>query len=105
MRESIIEAYLVACVKELGGETRKVQWIGRDGAPDRLVMLPERFYESGPSRPAFSLFVELKAEGLAETFPNDAHERTQWREHERMRRFGLRVEVIDSLQGVEELLR
>lgn len=120
MRESKIEAHLIKRVKEIGGETRKVQWIGRDGAPDRLVMLPERFRDlatlsplmqiaigvgSVPaSIPACSVFVELKAEGLADTFPNDAHERAQHREHERMRGFGLRVEVIDSIEGVEALL-
>jgi len=38
MRESDIEAHLVKRVKELGGEVRKVKWIGRNGAPDRLVM-------------------------------------------------------------------
>ena len=121
LRESKIEAHLIKRVKEIGGETRKVQWIGRDGAPDRLVMLPERFRDLATlsplmqiciqvgavpeSIPACSMFVELKAEGLAATFPNDAHERTQWREHERMRGYGLRVEVIDSIEGVEELLR
>ncbi len=40
MRESDIESHLVKRVRELGGECRKVQWIGRHGAPDRLVMLP-----------------------------------------------------------------
>lgn len=120
MLERDIERHLVKRVKALGGETRKVQWIGRDGAPDRLVMLPERFRDLTTlsplmqiciqvgavpeSIPARSMFVELKAEGLAATFPNNAHERAQHREHERMRSFGLRVEVIDSLAGVEALL-
>jgi len=40
MRESTIELYLVEQVKALGGEVRKVKWIGRNGAPDRIVMLP-----------------------------------------------------------------
>lgn len=52
MRESDIEKYLVKQVKVLGGEIRKVRWIGRRGAPDRLVMLPGR-----------SVWVELKAPG------------------------------------------
>ena len=30
-RESHIEAYLVKRAKELGGEVRKVKWIGRTG--------------------------------------------------------------------------
>ena len=40
MRESEVEAYLVKRVKALGGEVRKVKWLGRNGAPDRLAMLP-----------------------------------------------------------------
>jgi len=40
MRESLIEKHLVRRVAEAGGETRKVRWVGRNGAPDRLVLLP-----------------------------------------------------------------
>ena len=90
MRESKIEAYLVKRVKELGGEVRKVQWIGRRGAPDRLVMLPSDW-----SNPA--MWVELKATGVkAEAY--------QLREHERMRKMGQFVRVIDSIEGVDRLL-
>lgn len=94
MRESTIEARLVKRVKELGGEVRKVQWVGRLGAPDRLVMLP--------GKPI--VFVELKRQGGLATFPKDAHERQQLREHARMRAMGQRVVVIDSIEGIEELL-
>lgn len=107
MRESDIERYLVAKVKAQGGEVRKVKWIGRDGAPDRLVMLPDRyggFATSGAIRPAATIWVELKRHGKAATFPADAHERKQHREHERMRKMGQRVEVIDSIEGVDRLL-
>lgn len=92
MRERDIERHLVRRVKELGGEVRKVEWIGRRGAPDRLVML-----HAGrkPWWPA--IWVELKAPGVKP----EAH---QLREHERMRRMGQRVVVIDSIEGVEELL-
>ncbi len=100
MRESDIEKHLVKRVKELGGEVRKVQWIGRRGAPDRLVMLP-RFLSSIPvPSTTFSetIWVELKAPGVRP----EAH---QLREHERMRTMGQRVVVIDSINGVEDLLR
>jgi hypothetical protein len=40
IRERDIEAYLVKRVKAIGGEVRKVKWIGRKSAPDRLVMSP-----------------------------------------------------------------
>lgn len=87
MREREIEDYLVKRVKAMGGEVRKAQWIGRAGAPDRRVLLP--------GRPP--VWVELKA-------PGKTAEPHQVREHNRMRRLGERVEVIDSLEAVEELL-
>ena len=92
MRESVIEKHLVKRVKEIGGEVRKVQWIGRRGAPDRLVMLPVEHWTWNKS-----VWVELKATGVkAEAY--------QLREHDRMRMLGQRVEVIDSIEGVEALL-
>jgi hypothetical protein len=99
MRESVIEKHLVKRVKELGGEVRKVQWIGRRGAPDRLVMLPTAWLLRSTCRSSTStIWVELKATGVKpETY--------QLREHERMRKMGQRVVVIDSIEGVEELLR
>jgi hypothetical protein len=96
MRESDIEDYLVKRVREMGGEVRKVKWLGRNGAPDRLVML------KGIHNHA--IWVELKTEGLTALFPHTPHERQQHREHERMRAMGQRVVVIDSLKGVDEVL-
>lgn len=104
-RESQIEAYLVKRVKALGGEVRKVKWIGRDKAPDRLVMLPERFGGDLEYRPGRTIWFELKAPGLAATFPKTAHEKAQHREHERMRKMGQHVVVIDSIEGVDEVLK
>lgn len=37
--ERDVEKYLIKKVKLLGGCVRKVKWIGRNGAPDRLVLL------------------------------------------------------------------
>lgn len=102
-RESQIETRLVQRVKALGGEVRKVAWIGRKGAPDRLVMLPP-FEWDGASREGYTIWVELKAPGGAATFPKNAHERAQHREHERMRKMGQRVEVVDSYERIEEVL-
>lgn len=90
MRERDIERHLVERVKALGGAVRKVKWIGRNGAPDRLVMLP--WYT-----PARTIWVELKAPGERPT-------KQQLREHERLRALGQRVVVIDSIEGVEALL-
>lgn len=86
MRESTIENYLVERVKAMGGEVRKVRWIGRNGAPDRIVMLNGK-----------AIFIELKA-------PGEKAKPHQVREHERMRRTGQRVEVVDSFERVDEVL-
>lgn len=96
LRERDIEAHLVKRVKALGGEVRKVQWIGRRGAPDRLVMLPDSPHRYVHAHGA--VWVELKA-------PGEKPEPHQVREHERMRAIGQRVVVIDSIEGVEELLK
>jgi hypothetical protein len=105
MLERDVEDYLVKRVKAMGGELRKVQWIGRNSAPDRLVMLPGvsgRFDWDG--RPGATIWVELKNPKTVVTFPADARERAQHREHERMRALGQRVEVIGTLYQVEALL-
>lgn len=87
MRESQIEKSLVQQVKALGGEVRKVKWIGRNSAPDRLVLIKDN-----------SFWAELKAPGEKPT-------PAQAREHERMRRMGQRIEVIDSIERIQELLK
>ena len=107
MRERDIEKYLVQQAKALQGEVRKVKWIQRSGAPDRLLMMPEKcrivWNSAGPVRtyeevrPAATVWVELKATGKKP-------EPHQLREHVRMRRMGQRVEVIDSLEGVDNLM-
>lgn len=111
MRESQVEAYLVQRVKALGGEVRKVRWIGRNGAPDRLVMLPEQVTPEWDGvlrpwaicnpeewrRPARTLWIELKA-------PGEKPKPHQLREHNRMRSMGQAVFVVDSFEGVDEVL-
>lgn len=86
MRERDIERALVKRVRQLKGEVRKVKWIGRRGAPDRLVMLPRR-----------SFWAELKAPGAR--VPG-----YQLREHVRMRQKGMDVYVIDSIEAIQGLL-
>lgn len=86
IRERDIENYLARRVREAGGEIRKAQWIGRVGAPDRRVMLPGRM----------PIWIELKAPGVKP-------EPHQIREHNRMRRLGELVEVIDSFEAADAL--
>ena len=86
MREAEVEDYLVKCVKKLGGEVRKVKWIGRRGAPDRFVMVC-----------GLNFFVELKAPGKK---PNEQ----QQREIKSLKSRDVAVYVVDSTKAVDELL-
>lgn len=85
MRESTIEKYLVKRIKDMGGEVRKVSWIGRRGAPDRLVLLPRKI-----------IWVELKR-------PGEKAEPHQIREHLKLWFAGQSVVIIDSIEGVDRL--
>ena len=96
LRESDIEKYLVKMAKSLGGEVRKVKWIGRRGAPDRIVMMPGRATMLTIRKPQ-TIWIELKAPGVAP-------EPHQLREHKRMRDMGQHVEVVDSYERVDEVL-
>jgi len=92
VRESLVEKHLVARVKQLGGLQRKVAWIGRKGAPDRMILLPEH----APWFPGLT-WVELKAPGLRA-------EDNQAREHDRLRAFGQRVVVLDTKEAIDAFL-
>jgi hypothetical protein len=94
IHERDIEAYLVDRVKAMGGEVRKVRWLGRRGAPDRVLMMKRR--QKNHSL-VYCLWIELKA-------PGKKPEPHQLREHARMRKMGQRVVVIDSFQQVDEVL-
>lgn len=91
VRERDIEKYLCESVEKLGGEVRKVAWIGRRGAPDRVVMLPP----SVSKQPW--VWVELKR-------PGGVVSAQQKREHERMRRYGQIVIVIKTKEEVDKWL-
>jgi hypothetical protein len=91
--EGKIEAHLKKRVKALGGEVRKMRWIGRRNAPDRLVMLPVLAVWI-EARPVSHLFVELKAPGKKATSG-------QLREHERLRQVGFVVLVLDSTEAID----
>lgn len=132
MRERDVEQYLVEQVKAKGGEVRKVKWIGRNGAPDRLVLLPlgesssdldviRRIAERGRTyalntgaKDFVDLFQHLldevarvkipRAPWVELKAPGEKPKPHQVREHERMRRMGQRVEVVDSCERVDEVL-
>lgn len=85
MRESTVEDHLVRVAKMCGGLVRKLKWIGRVGAPDRVVLLPN----------GVIFWIELKRPGL------DAEDH-QAREHERLTAFGQFVAVLDTIKKIDD---
>ena len=83
--EQVVEDYLANEVEKLGGFSRKLKWIGRRAAPDRLV-----FYRG-------VYFVELKR-------PKKEAEPAQKREHDRLRKQGALVCVINTKDQVDEFI-
>lgn len=91
--EAAVEKYLTDRTKALKGEVRKVKWLGRDKAPDRVLMIN-----------GHTVWVEVKSPTKGPLFPSNPHERAQQREHARMRKTGQRVLVVYSYWMVDELL-
>lgn len=84
MLESKVEQHFVKRAKACGGEVRKLAYVGRRAATDRLLVLPwGRVF-----------FVELKRPG------KDAEDH-QLREHNRLRRVGADVRVLDTIELVD----
>lgn len=88
MRERAIEEYLGLRARQSGGLCVKFIPTSFAGFPDRIVMLPG----------AKITFVELKAPGKLPT-------KLQYSVHERLRKLGFRVVVLDSLSAVDEWFR
>lgn len=86
MQEMPIETFADDLAKEQGYLVRKVKWIGRRNAPDKLYSRED----TGP------FFIEFKKTGAK---PNP----TQAREIQRMRDAGIKVFTVDSIRGVREL--
>ena len=88
MRESLIEAYLVSEVAKRGGVAEKFSSPARRSVPDRIVLW---------TNPADFQFVECKATGEKPTVP-------QQRDHDRRRKMGFIVVVVDSYEAVDKYL-
>ena len=88
MLEANVEEKAIRRAKARGFLYRKVQWIGRRGAPDRLFSRAD----TGP------FFCEFKKPGGK----LDPH---QVREIGRLRSAGIRVEVIDTIELAYELFQ
>ena len=102
MRESQIEKALVRRTNLLGGEVRKVAWIGRRGAPDRLLMFPHPVaYRLSARRMTFDPAVAWQHPLVELKRPGEVAEDHQAREHVRLRAAGFVVLVIDSFEAVD----
>lgn len=87
MREKNVEIYLREQIKKSGGIAFKFVSPGNAGVPDRIVLLPR----------GECVFVELKAPGKKTTVLQD-------RQIERIRKLGFRVEILDSVDRVDEFI-
>lgn len=97
MRESLIEAYLVAEVAKRGGMAEKFSSPGKRNVPDRIVTWPTDGIDDF-DRPQVRIdFVECKATGEKPTVP-------QQRDHDRRRKMGFIVVVVDSYEAVDKYL-
>lgn len=86
MRESKIEKYLKTEIEKVHGKAFKFTSPGNNGVPDRIVLL------NGEVR-----FVELKA-------PGEELRPTQRIRKKQFDRMGFKVHVIDSMEGVDDLI-
>lgn len=87
MKERDIEKYLHDRAKAIGGDYRRLSWIGRNHGPDDLILLPGR-----------SFMVEAKR-------PGEKPRPGQEREHERLRAAGITVHVVSTLAEVDAILQ
>ena len=86
MRESALERQCVRAAQARGWLVRKLKWIGRDGAPDRV------FFRGGKV-----MWLEFKA-------PGEEPKPIQLREHKRMRSHGASVHVVDSWKLFDRII-
>lgn len=91
--EGKIENYLVEQMRVSGGFVRKIKWIGRNGAPDRMVWWP-----SAPYKPAYIYFVELKR-------PGGKAEPQQLEEHKKLRESGITVFILDTIEKIDDFIK
>ena len=85
--EKVVERKLVEAVKANGGMCIKLLCDQLTGLPDRMCLFPNHKI----------VFVELKTTGRKP-------KRIQLFMHDKLRALGFRVEVIDSIENVEQFI-
>lgn len=86
--EKVLEPKLAKAVKKVGGWALKLPSTFVAGLPDRLVLMPE----------GRVFFVEMKSGG-------EKPRKIQIVIHNKLRRMGFDVCVIDSTEGIHEFIR
>lgn len=84
------EGYFNKRVKLTGGETRKVKWLGRRGAPDRVAGWPHKHRAA---------FVELKHPD--QPWEVQSH---QMREINRLRSWGFDVRILEGRDQIDQFI-
>lgn len=87
MIERAVELPVVAMAEKEGFFVRKVQWVGRRSAPDRLFARKDRG----------QVYIEFKAPGKTATL-------AQQQEHDRMRKAGIEVHTCDNIDDAMRIL-
>jgi|GEM_PF-6374785 len=80
---------------------RKGIWVRKFLSPNNRAE-PDRLHIVPPLGWAF--FIEYKRPGLAAKFPADAHEREQHRKHEKIRKAGNVVYVVDDIAAGKAIM-
>ena len=87
MKEKELERKLIKAVKAMGGICLKFTSLGFDGMPDRILLLPH----------GKLAFVEVKRHGKLPT-------PLQLSRHGKLREFGFKVYVLDSIDGIQQIV-
>lgn len=86
--EKIIENCLIKACKNRGGKAVKLIPQNMAGIPDRMLLLPG----------GYLVFAELKREG-------EKPRALQEYQHRKLRELGFKVEVVDTKEKLEEVMR
>lgn len=87
MRELAVEMPVVKAAERAGYFVRKVGWVGRRSAPDRVFARPDRGV----------VFIEFKRPGEVATLAQEI-------EHKKMIAAGMEVHVCDSVEAAFRIL-
>lgn len=95
MSEAQVESTVCSYARSKGIWTRKFSSPNNRGEPDRIFVVP-------PGGVTF--FIEFKRPGGVARFPKNAHERNQQRKHDKIRKAGGVVYLIDDINAGKNLI-